>query len=85
MGHEFAPFQPTLFLRVILKTVFDEELRQSLLEALESFTILEFKIQPLESEDTQLIVELGTDHQPNTILTIIELVVEKSKSLSSGN
>lgn len=85
-GKQFAPLQPTLYLIFTLKkTVFNEKLRQSLLTALESFTILEFKVLPLETNDFQIILELGTSHQPETILTIIELIVEKNKRQAANN
>jgi len=86
IGKQFAPLQPTLYLIFTLKkTVFNEKLRQSLLTALESFSILEFKILPLETKDIQIILELGTSHQPDTILTIIELIIGKSKNQASNN
>jgi len=86
MGKQFAPLQPTLCLIFTLKkTVFNEELRQSLLTALESFSILEFKVLPLETKDFQIILELGTSHQPDTILTIIELIIGKNKNPASNN
>lgn len=80
MGKNFAPAEPLLALSLTFKkNAFREELRQLLLDALEPFTILEFEFSRTPGEDIRLFVELATTHQPNTILSVIELVFEKNK------
>ena len=81
MGQRFNPAQPLLSLELTLRKVeFNKGLRESLLKALEPFTILEFEFLPLETENIRLSLELATSHQPDTILSIIGLVLEKNKN-----
>ena len=81
MGQQFAPEQPILYLNITIKeNLCFEALRQSLWDGLEPFTILEFNFFPLETKDTGLVIELGTMLQPNTILSVIELIIEKNKN-----
>jgi hypothetical protein len=80
MGKRFAPVQPLLFMKMTFnRDKFSDELRQSILTALESFTILDFKFETLETGNVQFEVELETSHQPNTVLAVIELVFEKNR------
>lgn len=82
MGQQFFPAQPILYLKIKIRNASAvDDLRKSLLDGLEPFTILNFKFLPLESKDVQLVVELGTSHQPDTILSVIELIIEKNKKV----
>jgi len=80
MGQQFSPPQPILYLKMTIRDAGSvNALRKSLLDGLEPFTILNFKFLPLEKKDVQLVAELGTSHQPDTILSVIELIIEKNK------
>lgn len=81
-GKRFDSLQPILLLIVTLKkTVFSEELREKLFEALDSsFTILRFDFKPFAADTIKLTVELAAVLHPEKILSVIETIFEKGKS-----
>lgn len=84
-GKQFAPVQPVLYLKLtIKKKKISHELRHRLSNALEPFTVLKLEFGNLENDDIQIDVELGTSHHPNTILSVLELVLEKNTKTHFG-
>jgi len=79
-GKRFDSLQPILLLVITLrKTVFSEELREKLFEALTSFIILRFDFKSFAAEAIKFTVELATTLHPEMILSVIERVFEKCK------